>query len=80
MAKCSISYILLIKAAKEDLKINNMNIDIVFLNSELLIDTKISIEILQYFEKAFPEIKYIKNVYLKFNKSLYNLKQVFKVS
>ncbi|ESZ89916.1 Gag-Pol polyprotein [Sclerotinia borealis F-4128] len=72
---------LLAKTTVEDLEIDNMDVDIVFLN-EKLTDTKILMEIPQFFEEVFPEIKEMllkslqgTKVFLKLKKSLYSLKQ-----
>lgn len=73
-----ILYILLIKVVIENLEINNIDIEIVFLNNELT-NTEILMEISRYFEEIFSKIKLKDNLYLKLKKSFYKLKQISKV-
>ena len=64
------------KVATKDLKLNYINIKTVFLNPPLQEQIYIQIpDLLRDFE---PDLKGVKNTYLKLNKSLYGLKQVLR--
>ena len=65
--------ILLAKAAAEDLEADHLDIDTAFCNPT--IDEDIYVEIPQFFERIYPELKRAKDKYLKLNKTLYGLKQ-----
>ncbi|RAL58002.1 hypothetical protein DID88_006631 [Monilinia fructigena] len=78
VARYSTLRTLLAKAAAEDLEIDNMDVDTAFLNGELT-DTEILMEVPEFFEEIFPEIRLKSKPYLKLKKSLYGLKQAPRV-
>jgi hypothetical protein len=69
--------ILLTKAVAEDLKADYINIDTVFLNPDL--EKEIYIKVPEFPKKVYPELEKTLDVFLKLNKSLYRLKQTFRV-
>jgi hypothetical protein len=71
----SILRALLAKAAAKDLKVNQLNINIAFLN--LTLKEKIYIKIPQFFELLYLDIDF-KRKCLQLLKSLYRLKQALK--
>ena len=71
--------ILLAKAAKEDLEIDYININIVFFN--LLLKELIYLYLLKLyklFKQVYLELISIKDAYLLLNKALYGLKQALR--
>jgi len=69
----------LVKAAKEDLEIDYVNINIAFLN--LLLKETICLQLLELrelFEQVFLELIGIEDAYLLLNKALYGLKQALR--
>ena len=67
--------VLLSKVVVDNLKANYIDINNVFVNSEL--KEEVYIKILKYFELAYPKLKLIptNKLYLKVNRALYSLKQ-----
>jgi hypothetical protein len=65
--------VLLAKAAVEDFEINYIDINTTFLNA--IINKDVYIEVPEYIDSVYPELKSMKYVYLKLNKTLYGLKQ-----
>ena len=69
----------MVKAAKEDLEIDYVNINIAFLN--LLLKETICLQLLELrelFEQVFLELIGIEDAYLLLNKALYGLKQALR--
>jgi len=64
--------ILYAKTAADNLEINHININTVFLNPDL--KKEVYIKLLQFILKVFPKLKN-KHTYIQLNKALYSLKQ-----
>jgi len=62
----------MVKVAVEDLKLNYINVKTIFLN--LLLQDQIYIQIFNLLRDFKPNLKGVKDVYLKLNKLLYGLK------
>ena len=65
--------ILLAKAATKDLEIEHVNINIAFLNPDLM--EEVYMKVPQFLEEVYLELREIVDAFLKLNKSLYRLKQ-----
>jgi hypothetical protein len=65
--------ILLAKAAAKDLEIDHVDIDIAFLNPDLI--EEVYMKVPQFLEEVYLELGKIADAFLKLNKSLYGLKQ-----
>jgi hypothetical protein len=61
------------KVAAKDLKLDHINVKTAFLN--LLLQEQIYIQIPDLLKDFKPDLKGVKDVYLKLNKLLYGLKQ-----
>ena len=61
------------KVAAKDFKLDYINVETVFLNP--LLQEQIYIQILDLLRDFEPDLKGVKDAYLKLNKSLYGLKQ-----
>jgi len=73
--------ILLAKAAKEDLEINHIDINTIFLNLLLKEAICLNLEELEQrelFKQVYPELIGLKEAYLLLNKALYGLKQALR--
>ena len=64
--------VLLAKAVANDLKIDYIDIDTTFLNAA--VNEELYIEVPEFIEIVYPQLKGIKDIYLKLNKTLYGLK------
>src|SRR6266704_6892263 len=64
------------KVAVKDFKLDYINIKTVFLNPPL--QKQIYMQILDLLKDFEPDLKGVKNTYLKLNKSLYGLKQALR--
>ena len=64
--------LLLAKAAADDLEADHIDVDTAFLNPTPKED--VFMEIPDFFDTLYPELKVAGNVYLKLNKALYGLK------
>jgi hypothetical protein len=67
---------LIAKMTAKDLNLNHVNVKTVFLN--LTLQEEIYMQIPDLLREFLPELKRVKDVYLKLNKSLYSLKQALK--
>jgi hypothetical protein len=64
------------KVAAEDLDLDHVDVETVFLN--LTLQEEIYMQIPDLLREFLPELKGVKDVYLKLNKLLYGLKQASK--
>ena len=64
------------KVVAEDLELDYINVETIFLN--LILKEEIYIRIPDLLREFAPELKGVKDVYLKLNKSLYSLKQALR--
>jgi len=62
----------MVKVAAKDLKLNHINVKTIFLNP--LLQKYIYIQIPNLLKNFKPNLKGVKDAYLKLNKSLYSLK------
>lgn len=73
VAKYTTLRMLLAKAAADDLEADHIDVNTAFLNP--MLEEDVYMEIPEFFEMIYPELKDNENVYLKLSKALYGLKQ-----
>lgn len=73
VAKYTTLRMLLAKAAADNLEADHVDVNTAFLNP--ILEEDVYMEIPEFFEMIYPELKDKENIYLKLSKALYGLKQ-----